>query len=70
LTIESRVVWAKADTTRVASRTLWARATMTATPSFPVSSPIVRRGGELRILRRKILVPQRVVQDTNLYYFI
>jgi 3-phenylpropionate/cinnamic acid dioxygenase small subunit len=31
---------------------------------------LVRRGGELRILRRKIVVPQRVVQDTNLYYFI
>jgi biphenyl 2,3-dioxygenase subunit beta len=31
---------------------------------------LTRRGGELRIRKRKIVVPQRVVKDTNLYYFI
>lgn len=31
---------------------------------------LVRRGQELRLLKRTIIVPQRVVQDTNLYYFI
>lgn len=31
---------------------------------------LVRRGGALKVLKRKILVPQRVVRDTNLYYFI
>jgi ethylbenzene dioxygenase subunit beta len=29
-----------------------------------------RSPGGLRLLRRKIIVPQRVVKDTNLYYFM
>ena len=31
---------------------------------------LTHRGEELRILKRKIVVPQRVVKDSNLYYFI
>lgn len=31
---------------------------------------LVQRGGALKLIKRKILVPQRVVKDTNLYYFI
>lgn len=31
---------------------------------------LARRGSDLRLLRRKIIISQRVVMDTNLYFFM